>query len=118
MTADDETLRRLGHMLRNIDAAMEIVGDADLRTYLESFMMQKASERCLEIVSEASKHIPEEVKAEHPEVPWQKIRGIGNVFRHHYSVVDDHVVWLTVKVALPELRPVIVKLLERYKKPD
>jgi len=33
-------------------------------------------------------------------------------------VVDDHVVWLTVKVALPELRPVIVKLLERYKKPD
>ena len=52
MTADDETVRRLGHMLRNIDAAMEIVGDADLRTYLESFMMQKASERCLEIVSE------------------------------------------------------------------
>jgi len=52
VTADDETVRRQGHMLRNIDAAMEIVGDADLRTYLESFMMQKASERCLEIVSE------------------------------------------------------------------
>ena len=103
-------------MLQNIDAAISIVGDADLKTYLASVMMQKATERCIEIVSEASKHIPDDVKAEHPEIPWQKIRGIGNVFRHHYSVVDDHVVWLTVKVALPELRPVIVALLERYRR--
>lgn len=116
MTSDDETVRRLGHMLQNIDAAMSIVGDADLRAYLDSFMMQKATERCIEIVSEASKHIPDEIKAEHPEVPRHNIRGIGNVFRHDYSVVDDQVVWLTVKVSLPELRPVIVKLLERYRK--
>ena len=79
-------------MLQNIDAAMSIVGDADLRAYLDSFMMQKATERCIEIVSEASKHIPDDIKAEHPEVPWHSIRGIGNVFRHDYSVVDDHVV--------------------------
>ena len=95
---------------------MSIVGDADLRTYLDSFMMQKATERCIEIISEASKHIPEAIKAEHREIPWHSIGGVGNVFRHSYSNVDNHVVWLTVKVSLPELRPVIVKLLERYKR--
>jgi len=116
VTSDNETARRLEYMLENIDAALKIVGDADLKTYLESFVMQKATERCIEIVSEASKHVPDDIKAGHPEIPWQKIRGIGNVFRHQFSVVDDHVVWLTVKVALPELRPVIVRLLDRYKK--
>lgn len=101
-------------MLQNIDGAMSIVGDADLHTYLESFAMQKATERCIEVISEASKHIPDAIKAEHPEIPWTKIRGTGNVFRHNYSIVDSHVVGLTVKVSLPELRPIIVKLLEKY----
>jgi uncharacterized protein with HEPN domain len=48
-------------MLENIDGAMKIVGDADLATYLNSFAMQKATERCIEIVSEASKHIPDAI---------------------------------------------------------
>ena len=65
-------------MLENIDGAMKIVGDADLRTYLDSFPMRKATERCIEIISEASKRIPEDIKAEHPEIPWQNIRGIGS----------------------------------------
>ena len=116
MTSDDDTARRLEHMLHNIDGAMNIVGDADLSTYLDSFTMQKATERCIEIISEASKNIPDAIKAEHPEIPWQSIRGVGNVFRHDYSDVDNHVVWLTVKVSLPELRPVIIKLLARYKR--
>lgn len=114
--SDDETALRLGHMLQNIDGAMRIVGDADLATYLNSFAMQKATERCIEIVSEASKHIPDAIKDEHPEIPWHSIRSIGNVFRHQYSIVDDHVVWLTVKVSLPQLRQVIVALLDRYRK--
>jgi uncharacterized protein with HEPN domain len=38
-------------------------------------------ERGIEIISEASRHLPDELKARHPEIPWPKVAGIGNVLR-------------------------------------
>jgi uncharacterized protein with HEPN domain len=38
--------------------------------------------RCLEIISEASRRLPESLKARHPEIPWKQIAGAGNVYRH------------------------------------
>jgi uncharacterized protein with HEPN domain len=49
--------------------------------WLATGRADNAAERCVEIISEASKRIPQEWKAEHPEVPWQDIAGIGSVLR-------------------------------------
>jgi uncharacterized protein with HEPN domain len=50
--------------------------DDDLRFY--------AVTRCLEIISEASRRLPAELKARHPEIPWTDMAGAGNVYRHEY----------------------------------
>jgi len=59
--------------------------------------------RSLEIVSEASRRIPQEIRDRHPELPWQKIMGVGNVYRHDYDNVQQDFVWRTVRERLPAL---------------
>lgn len=66
-------------LLRNRAAEHEIRRDPILRAALERFF---------EVVSEASRHIPDGLKASHPHVPWRQIAGIGNVLRHAYDGVD------------------------------
>jgi hypothetical protein len=44
-------------------------------------------ERGVEIISEASRHLTDELKARHPEIPWQKVAGIGKVLRHNYESI-------------------------------
>ena len=51
--------------------------------------------RCLEIISEASRRVDEEVRQRHPELPWRDIMSAGNVYRHVYGNVTEAEVWTT-----------------------
>ena len=53
-------------------------------------------ERGIEIISEASRRLPQELKIRHPEIPWSKVAGIGNVLRHDYQDVAHDVLWHVV----------------------
>ena len=59
-------------------------------------------ERGVEIISEASRHLSDELKARHPEIPWSRVAGIGNVLRHEYEGVAPPVMW---KLAQEDLNP-------------
>jgi uncharacterized protein with HEPN domain len=59
--------------------------------------------RCLEIVSEASRRLPQSVSDRHPELPWRAIMDVGNVYRHAYDNVSENLVWRTVRERLPAL---------------
>ncbi len=50
-------------------------------------------ERGVEIISEASRHLSDELKARHPQIPWPKVAGIGNILRHEYEGVAPPVMW-------------------------
>ena len=65
----------------------------------------------MQIVSEAAKALPAELRARFPEAPWSAIIGIGNILRHEYQHLDDHRLWEVVTVHLPQLRPVILRML-------
>lgn len=54
---------------------------------------------CLEVVSEAARKLPSELRARHPAVPWQAIIAAGNVYRHGYRSITDDRVWATVAEA-------------------
>jgi uncharacterized protein with HEPN domain len=103
---------RLSDMLAAIDGALEIVQDRTFNDYQSNFMVQKAIERCVEIVSEASRHLPEELKKKHPNAYWQEIKAVGNILRHEYHRIDDLVMWRIVKNYFPELRRVVKDLLD------
>jgi len=53
-------------------------------------------ERCVEIISEASRHLSDGLKARHPMIPWRKVAGIGNVLRHEYERVAPDIIWHVV----------------------
>jgi uncharacterized protein with HEPN domain len=78
----------------------------DMRTFY-------ATTRALEIISEASRRVPDEVKARHPTIAWQRMAGAGNVYRHDYADVAQHAVWDAVHVALQPLRVVVETELSR-----
>ena len=102
---------RIQDMLTAMDDAEAFLDGRDFAVYQSSQLVQRAVERCLEIVSEASRHIPAELKQQYPNVPWPEIKAIGNFLRHDYQTVEDHVIWRTVTKSLPELRPVLVEML-------
>jgi uncharacterized protein with HEPN domain len=73
---------RLHDMLTCIAGIREAIQGQTFESFVASWTLQRAVERGIEIISEASKHIPEEVKSRHPAVPWPEVRAIGNHLRH------------------------------------
>ena len=65
--------------------------------------------RCLEIISEASRRLSDELKARHGGVPWREMAAAGNFYRHNYEDVLPHRVWKTLHDDLPPRRTVIVQ---------
>jgi uncharacterized protein with HEPN domain len=84
---------------------------ADLEIFSGSWQMQRAVERGLEIISEASRGIPAERKSEYPAVPWAQIAGIGNILRHEYHRVEPVIVWNITRDHLPLLADSIREML-------
>jgi uncharacterized protein with HEPN domain len=66
----------------NILLAQEFVADLDLASFAKSLRDVYAVTRAIEIVSEASKKLPDEVRGRHPHLPWRDIRDVGNFYRH------------------------------------
>jgi uncharacterized protein with HEPN domain len=66
--------------------------------------LDPSTERGIEIISEASRHLPEELKSLHPYARWRDVAGIGNVLRDEYHRVEDRILWTVVQDELPGLR--------------
>jgi uncharacterized protein with HEPN domain len=97
----------LSDILNHIDLAAEFIKGSDLDTFKSDLRTVYAVTRCLEIISEASRRLPEELKARHPQIAWRQMAAAGNVYRHDYEDVLAQLVWDTVQRALPPLRSVI-----------
>jgi uncharacterized protein with HEPN domain len=82
-----------------------------LDAYLKDTVRRLAVERCIEIVSEASRHIPSELKELENAIPWQKVANIGNVLRHAYQSIEDPLIYNIVKDELPLVEAAVGRLL-------
>lgn len=98
---------------RNIELAKAFISGMSLATFRTDQKTVYAVIRCLEIISEASKRLPAELKDRHPGIPWVQIASAGNVYRHGYQLVRDDFVWSTVSDELEPLRAVVDQELAR-----
>ncbi len=81
--------------------------------------LKAAFERFLEILSEASRHVTESLRANAPEIPWRGVSDIGNHLRHAYHRVDSEILWrLHADGDLTSLRTVIVRFLDSPEEPS
>ena len=109
---------RLTDMLEAIDGATDIVSGMSFIQYQRNYATRKAVERCVEIVSEASRHLPDNLKSRHPAIHWSEIAAIGNLLRHEYQRVDDWIMWRVATKYFPELRDAVTDILRARDKQD
>lgn len=105
MPARSLTLR-LMDMIEAATRVREMLGDLSLEALEADWQRHWLIQRGVEIISEASRRLPHEMKARHPEIPWPKVAGIGNVLRHGYEDVSAPVLWKLVREDLPPLETV------------
>jgi uncharacterized protein with HEPN domain len=66
---------RLTDIIEAIERVNGVLADVSLESFENDWQRQWLVERGVEIISEASRHLPDDLKARHPEIPWQKIAG-------------------------------------------
>ena len=91
----------------HIDLAGHFAAGFDADTFRADLRTVYAVTRCLEIISEASRRLPDEMKARHPSIAWRDMAGAGNVYRHDDEDVAASYVRVTVQSHLRPLRVVI-----------
>ncbi len=98
------------HILESIDSIKEYVHGVSKADFLSSKEKQDAVLRRIEIIGEAVKNIPEDVKDKHPEIPWKTIAGMRDIVVHNYFGVDLDLTWKIATTEIEELRNSIIKL--------
>jgi uncharacterized protein with HEPN domain len=92
----------LEHIREAIAIVERRVSGKTLADLASDDVLRDAIERRIEVISEASRRLPENMKARHPEVPWHNVAGIGNVLRHEYYSINIDIIW---RIATQDLRP-------------
>ena len=115
MSADRSYTDFLDDMIDAVDKAEKFIAGLDYDGFISDDKSVFAVIRALEIIGEASKRIPNQVKKEHPNIAWREIAGMRDKLTHDYFGVDAKVVWRTVKDDLPGLRSALIQILDETK---
>jgi uncharacterized protein with HEPN domain len=103
----DQTRLALYDIRENGKLAQGFIAGLSFERFRDDRLFFYAVTRALEIISEAARRLPSELRDRHPELPWRAIMGVGNVYRHNYDTVAEEYVWRTVHESLPALLAVI-----------
>lgn len=99
-------ITRLSDIIEAIALIQDEMAGVTMAIFAQDKRKRWLVERGLEIVSEASRRLPDEMKARHPIIPWSKVAGIGNILRHEYEHIAYDVLWRVVHDDLPILERV------------
>jgi len=118
MTPSKTPVIRLLHIIEEAEAIESALGGLSYEAFRDSWLLRRAVEHGLLIISEATKTLPAEVKEAAPDIAWRKIETLGNFLRHEYRDVDPDLIWSITQENLPALLETARRLAERLREPE
>ena len=97
---------RLADIIEAIERIRRVLDGVTLEAFEQNWEKRWLVERGIEIISEASRHLTDDIKERRTEIPWPKVAGIGNVLRLAYDHVAPDVLWKLAQDNLAEIEKV------------
>lgn len=66
--------------------------------------------RNLEVIGEAAKKLPENIKEKYPNMEWRKLAGLRDILIHHYFGIDEDIIWDVLANKIPEVKAELKKI--------
>jgi uncharacterized protein with HEPN domain len=102
----------LKHILDETEFLLQKVSGIEKNEFLNDEVLKRAFVRSLEIIGEATKKLPNDVKEKHGNIDWRAIAGTRDKLIHDYFGIDYDIVWDIVTNEIPELRTQIKEMLQ------
>ncbi|MDD9954143.1 MAG: DUF86 domain-containing protein [Candidatus Woesearchaeota archaeon] len=101
----------LEDILASIEKIERYTSKVTFETFEKDDLLADAVTRNLEIIGEAVKNLPEEMKEQHTDVSWKKIAGLRDILIHAYGGIELSIIWDIVQKKVPELKKKVKTLL-------
>lgn len=101
-------------ILESINKIELYIKDITYEEFISTSMLVDAVIRNIEIIGEAARYIPEDVRERHSEIPWRRMIGLRNIMIHQYFGVDFSIIWNVAKVNLPDIKPLLKQILHGF----
>jgi len=112
MKAPRQSIDYLNDIIDAIEKAEAFSRDMSMDEFLADEKTLYATVRAIEIIGEASKHVPERVRQRYPDLPWRQMSGMRDKLIHAYFGVDATVIWKTVKEDIPPIKNALHRVIK------
>src|SRR3989344_9668554 len=106
----------LKDILEAIEAIEKFIKDKDFENFRKNDMISSAVIRKLEIIGEASKNIPDDIRKKYPDMPWKDMTGMRDRLIHFYFSIKYDIIWNTVKNDISRVKLLIKRILKDMEK--
>ena len=107
-----DPILRLEDILESIEWIESHIEGYDFESFSVDRKTIDAVTRCLEVIGEAAKHLPDTLTAQYSDIPWRAICGFRDVLAHSYFRTEDSIIWDAATQGAQELKPVVEALLK------
>ena len=102
----------LKDIIEAMEAIEKFVDGIDFDRFQGDDLISSAVIRKFEVIGEASKNIPDDVRSKFPQIPWKEMAGMRDRLIHFYMGVKFDLVWHTIKDVIPVAKSELRKILE------
>jgi uncharacterized protein with HEPN domain len=101
------------HILREIEVLLAVPVLYSFDEFKTSALPYRGAIYAIQIISEASRRLPQDWLNDFPEVRWREIRAVGNVTRHEYANLQSALIWEILTIHVPALKTVMLEMRKR-----
>jgi uncharacterized protein with HEPN domain len=95
---------------------VEFIEGMSYEQFISDKKTMKAVLRSVEVIGEATKNVPDDIRARYQQVPWKEMAGMRDKVVHFYFGIDAEIIWLVIKDRIPAIKPMIERVLHNLEK--